>query len=388
MSEEFTFQGWRRPDGRMGIRNHCLVLATVVCAAGVVRDVSRRLPQVVAVEHPHGCGRGGPDIGLQLKTLAGLVDNPNVGAAVLVGLGCEPLSVGLLQSALTESGKPVKSVVIQEAGGSKKAADQAEAMARQTLAELERMPRQEGRAADLTVALECGGSDTFSGITANPAVGKAVDRLVGMGGTAILSETTEMIGALNPLLRRAENEEVAAQLKEIVENQEAMTRRMLGPLADRALAPGNVEAGLSTIAEKSLGCIAKAGSSPIREVLEYGQRPSKRGLVVMNTPGFDAESITGMAAAGAQAIIFTTGRGTPVGFPVVPVIKVSSTSELYHSMADDIDVDAGAVLSGKTLDEVGEEILDFLLRVARGERTKAEINEQAIFAIAQTHQAF
>jgi altronate dehydratase large subunit len=388
MSEDFTFEGWRRPDGRMGIRNHCLVLATVMCAAGVVRDVARRLPQVVGVEHPHGCGRGGPDLGLQLKTLAGLVENPNVGGAVLVGLGCEPLSVGALQGALTKNGKPLGSVVIQEAGGSRKAADQAEVTAREILAELEKMPRQRGTAADLTVALECGGSDTFSGITANPAVGKAVDRLVEMGGTAILSETTEMIGALGPLLRRAESEEVAARLREIVEHQEALTQEMLGPLAHLVLAPGNVESGLSTIAEKSLGCIAKGGSSPIREVLDYAQRPSKQGLVVMNTPGYDAESITGMAAAGAQAIIFTTGRGTPAGFPVVPVIKVSSNSELYQAMSDDIDVDAGTVLSGKTVAEVGEEILDFLLRVARGERTKAEVNDQGVFAIAQTHEAF
>ena len=163
-------------------------------------------------------------------------------------------------------------------------------------------------------------------MTANPAVGKAVDRLVAMGGTAILSETTEMIGALGPLLRRAENDEIAAQLKKMVDDQEAVTRKILGDFADRALAPGNVESGLSTIAEKSLGCIAKGGSTPIREVLEYAQRPSKQGLVVMDTPGYDAESMTGMAAAGAQAIAFTTGRGSPAGFPGVPVIKVSSNS--------------------------------------------------------------
>lgn len=388
MSEEFTFEGWRRPDGRLGIRNHCLVMATVACAAGVARDVARRLPQVTLVEHPHGCGRGPPDIGLQLKTLTGFVQNPNVGGTVLVGLGCEPLSVGSLESALADSGKPLASVIIQEAGGSRKAAAQAEAMARQILADLERVPRQKGTAADLTVALECGGSDTFSGITANPAAGKAADLLIGMGGTAILSETTEMIGALGPLLRRAESDEIAAQLKELVENQEKLTHQMLGPLAHLALAPGNVESGLSTIAEKSLGCIAKAGGSPIREVLQYAQRPSKQGMVVMNTPGYDAESVTGMAAGGAQVIIFTTGRGTPAGCPVAPVIKVSSTSELYRAMSDDIDVDAGTVLSGKTIDEVGEEILAFLLRVAKGERTKAEINEQAVFAIAQTHTAF
>lgn len=387
MSDDFTFEGWRRPDGRIGIRNHCLVLATVVCAAGAVREVGRRLPEVVAVEHPHGCGRGGPDIGLQLKTLAGLVQNPNIGGAVLVGLGCEPVSVGLLSSVIGDAGKPLKGIVIQEAGGSQKTADQVEAMAREMLSELAEMPRSPGTAADLTLALECGGSDTFSGMTANPAVGKAVDRLVAMGGTAILSETTEMIGALGPLFRRTENDEIAAQLKKMVDDQEAVTRQILGAFADRALAPGNVESGLSTIAEKSLGCIAKAGSAPIREVLEYAQRPSKQGLIVMDTPGYDAESMTGMAAAGAQAIVFTTGRGSPAGFPGVPVVKVSSNSDVYQRMSDDIDIDAGRVLSGMTLDEVGEEILSLLLRVCRGEKTKAEINRQDVFAIAQTHQA-
>lgn len=388
MSDDFSFEGWRRPDGRIGIRNHCLVLATVVCAAGVAREVARRLPEVVAIEHPHGCGRGGPDIGLQLKTLAGVVNNPNVGGTILVGLGCEPVSVGFLEMALGEHRKPLKSIVIQEAGGSQKTAGRVEAMAREMTAKLAAMPREKATLADLTVALECGGSDTFSGMTANPAVGSAVDRLVERGGTAILSETTEMIGALNPLLRRAENAEIAAQVKQMVDQQEAVTRRMLGPLADRVLAPGNVESGLSTIAEKSLGCIAKAGSSPIREVVPYAQRPGERGLVLMDTPGYDAESITGMAAAGAQVIIFTTGRGTPVGFPIAPVIKVSSNSELYRSMSDDIDVDAGTILSGKSIDEVGEEILRLLVQVARGEKTKAEINRQAVFAIAQTHQAF
>jgi altronate dehydratase large subunit len=388
MSEEFVFQGWRRPDGRMGIRNHCLVLATVVCAAGVVREVGQRLPEVVAVEHAHGCGRGGPDLGLQIKTLAGLVQNPNVGAAVLVGLGCEVVSAALLKGALASSGKPVETVVIQEAGGSRKAADQAEALARRLLGELEELPRQKGTAADLTIGLECGGSDTFSGLTANPAVGKAVDRLVELGGTAILAETTEMIGALGPLLKSAESEEVAARLKAKVERQEARAREILGPLADAVLAPGNVEGGLTTIAEKSLGCIAKGGSSPIRQVVDYGDRPGRKGLVVMDTPGYDIESLAGMVAAGAQAILFTTGRGTPVGFPAVPVIKISSNSELFKAMPDDIDLDAGTILAGKSAGQVGEQIMDLLLRVARGEKTRAEINGQAVFAIAQEGPAF
>jgi altronate dehydratase large subunit len=388
MSEDFVFDGWRRADGRMGIRNHCLVLATVACATGVVREVGRRLPNVVAVEHAHGCGRGGPDLGLQIKTLAGLVQNPNVGAAVLVGLGCEVVSAALLKGVLARSGKPLETVVIQEVGGSRKAADEAEDVARRLLGELESLPREKGTAADLMVGLECGGSDTFSGLTANPAVGKAADRLVELGGTAILAETTEMIGALGPLLKSAGSEEVAAKLKANVERQEARTREILGPLAGTVLAPGNVESGLTTIAEKSLGCIAKAGSSPIREVVDYGDRPSSKGLVVMDTPGYDIESLAGMAAAGAQAILFTTGRGTPVGFPAVPVIKISSNSELFEAMSDDIDLDAGTILAGKSISEVGEQILGLLLRVARGERTRAEINGQAVFAIAQEGPAF
>jgi altronate dehydratase large subunit len=388
MNRGFVFQGWRRPDGRMGIRNHCLILATVSCAGAVVREVSRRLPEVVAVEHAHGCGRGGPDLGLQVKTLTGLVQNPNVGAAVLVGLGCEVTSPALLKATAAAGGKRVETVVIQEVGGSRKAADQVETLARRLLGELEKLPRHTGTAADLTVGLKCGGSDTFSGLTANPAVGKAADRLVALGGTAILGETTEMIGALGPLLKLAETEEVAARLKAKVERQEARAQQILGPLADRVMAPGNVESGLTTIAEKSLGCIAKAGSSPIREVLDYGDRPGRSGLVVMDTPGYDVETMAGMAAAGAQAILFTTGRGTPVGFPGVPVIKISSTSELFEAMADDIDLDAGTILAGKSAAEVGEEILALLLRVAGGERVKAEINGQAVFAFAQEGPAF
>lgn len=387
MTEEFTFEGWRRPDGRMGIRNHCLVLATVSCASGVAREVGRRVPALVAVEHAHGCGRGGADLGLQLKTLSGLVENPNVGAAVLVGLGCEVISAGLLKGVLTKNGKPVETVVIQEAGGSGGAAERAEALARRLLADLEGMPRTTGTATDLVVGLECGGSDTFSGLTANPAVGKAADRLVELGGTVILAETTEMIGALGPLLRSAESEEVAAQLRAKVEGQEARAREMLGPLIE-PLAPGNVEAGLTTITEKSLGCIAKGGSTPIREVVDYAERPQRKGLVVMDTPGYDVESLAGMAAAGAQAMLFTTGRGTPVGFPAVPVIKVSSNSELFEAMRDDIDLDAGSVLAGKSLDEVGDGILELLLEVARGRRTRAEVNDQAVFVIAQRGPAF
>ena len=388
MSKDFVFQGWRRPDGRMGIRNHCLVLATVSCAGGVVREVSRRLPAVVAVEHSHGCGRGGPDLGVQVKALAGLVQNPNVGAAVLVGLGCEVTSPTVLKGVAAASGKRMEAVVIQEAGGSRKAADQAETLARRLLAELEDMPRETGTAADLTVGLKCGGSDTFSGLTANPAVGKAADRLVEMGGTAIFGETTEMIGALGPLLKLAESQEVAARLKARVERQEARAQEILGSLAGRVIAPGNVESGLTTIAEKSLGCIAKAGSSPIREVLDYAHRPGRKGLVVMDTPGYDVETMAGMAAAGAQVILFTTGRGTPVGFPAVPVIKISSNSELFAAMEDDIDLDAGTILAGKSAADVGDEILAFLLRVAGGEKVKAEINGQAVFAFAQEGPAF
>jgi len=229
---------------------------------------------------------------------------------------------------------------------------------------------------EVVLGLECGGSDAFSGVTANPSVGLAADWLVGEGGTAIFSETTEMIGTSHILERRSKDAEVAREIATRIADAERRTHEILGPFAAQVIAPGNMDGGMSSIREKSLGCILKGGSSTINEVVDYAEPPREKGLVIMDGPGYDVESITGLAAAGCQLMIFTTGRGNPLGFPLLPVIKVASTSRLYRSMEDDMDINAGSVLEGKTLQDVAGEIEDLIMRVLNGEPTKAEINRQ------------
>jgi altronate dehydratase large subunit len=239
------------------------------------------------------------------------------------------------------------------------------------------------------MGLECGGSDAFSGISANPAVGLAADWLVRAGGTVILTENTEMIGAGHILERRASSPEVAEKVAEMVARAQSLTREILGPMASLVIAPGNMDGGMSSIQEKSLGCIIKGGSTPVNQVVDYGRPPDCKGLVIMDGPGYDTESMAGLAATGAQVIVFTTGRGNPIGFPIVPVIKVASTSGLYRAMEDDMDVNAGAVLEGKSLQEVGDEIVFLVKKVIEGERTKAEVNEQnGILCLYTTNPSF
>jgi len=241
----------------------------------------------------------------------------------------------------------------------------------------------------LTVGLECGGSDAFSGVTANPAVGAAADLFVGEGASVILAETTEMIGTAHILKRRGATPRLGEQVERLVNDHERHVRDSLGDLAGMVISPGNVEGGLSSITEKSLGCITKGGTTPIQEAIEYAGRPSKRGLIIMDTPGFDIESMSGMAAAGAQMIIFTTGRGSPAGFPGVPVIKVASNSGMYNKMVGDMDVNAGAIIDeNKTIDEVGKEIFEFAVEVAGGRQTCAEINRSVPFSILKQGPSF
>ena len=233
---------------------------------------------------------------------------------------------------------------------------------------------------ELVVGLECGGSDAFSGITANPATGAAADLFVAQGATAILSETTEMIGTAHILKRRCLSDEIGHQVEKLVNDHEKHVKTSLGELAGMVISPGNIEGGLSSITEKSLGCITKGGTSPITEVLHYADRPTQKGLVIMDTPGYDIDSMAGMAAGGAQLIIFTTGRGSIAGFPTVPVIKVSSNSRTYANMPGDMDLNAGTVIDdGTSVDEMGREIFEFAVRVANGEATCAEINRNGVF---------
>lgn len=370
------FEGYAGPDGSAGIRNHVAVIPSVACANGVVAAIAREVPEAVPLLHGHGCGRGGEDLGFHFKTLANLAANPNVFSVLVVGLGCEVIRAEYLAERMSHTGKRVEYFNIQDAGGSRRAAARGAEIVRGMVAEAARRERAVFPLSALVLGLECGGSDAFSGVTANPGVGLAADWLVEKGGTAIITETTEMIGTSHILERRSRDDEVAREVAARIAAAERRAHDILGPLAAQVIAPGNMDGGMSSIREKSLGCILKGGTSVINEVVGYGEPPSRKGLVIMDGPGYDVESITGLAAAGCQLMIFTTGRGNPLGFPLLPVIKVASTSRLYRAMEDDMDVNAGAVLEGKTLQDVAEEIKDLIMRVLNGEPTKAEINRQ------------
>jgi altronate dehydratase large subunit len=370
------FQGFERPDGSAGIRNHVAVIPSVACANGVVAAIAREVPEAVSLFHGHGCGRGGEDLGTHFNTLANLAVNPNVFGVLVIGLGCEVIKAEYLSERMSHSGKPVEYFNIQDVGGSRKAAARGVEIAREMVAAAAKQERAHFPLSAVVLGLECGGSDAFSGVTANPSVGLVTDWLVGEGGTAILTETTEMIGTSHILKRRSRDEEVAEEVAARIAAAECRAHEILGPLASQVIAPGNMDGGMSSILEKSLGCILKGGSTAINEVTDYGQAPAEKGLVVMDGPGYDVESIAGLAAAGCQIMIFTTGRGNPIGFPLVPVIKVASTARLYRSMEDDMDVNAGAILEGKSMQDVADEIKALVLKALNGEATKAELNRQ------------
>lgn len=382
------FSGYKRKDGRAGVRNYVVVMSSVACANGVVNAIAREAPEVKPVIHTEGCGRGVADIGISSRTLVGLGKNPNVAAILVVGLGCEFIKAPQVADGVRATGKPALHLVIQEEGGSRKTTAAGVRIVKNFLADAEAVKREDCGWEDLVVGLECGGSDAMSGVTANPLVGVASDWLVGQGATVILSETTEMIGTEKVLSRRAATPEMAEKIVNLIKGQKKQTEDLLGPLAGMVISPGNIEGGLTNITEKSLGCIVKGGNSKIKEVVEYGAEPTAKGLVIMDTPGSDIFSLTGMAAGGAQVMIFTTGRGTPAGFPIAPVIKVASNSEMFENMADDMDVNAGRVLDGVSMEDAGRELCDLVKRVADGEQTKAEINRQDVLSIHTVGPAF
>lgn len=384
-----SFRGYERPDGTAGARNHVVILPTVSCVNGVVAEIAREAGDAVPVFHGHGCGRGGHDLGIHFRILQGLAANPNVGAVLLVGLGCEVMKAEFVIGPIEETGKPLEVIEVQAAGGSRRAAARGVKAARKLLVMAGMQKRVEVPVDRLTLGLKCGGSDSLSGVTANPATGRVADEVVAGGGTAIFTEDTEMIGTAHILSRRARNPEVAGGVIETVEAAEARTAEIMGPLASMVIAPGNMEGGISTIREKALGCIAKAGTSEITEVVGYGEAPREKGLVLMAGPGYDAESMTGLAAAGVQAMLFTTGRGNPIGYPLVPVIKIASNTGLFESMNDDMDVDAQALMEEGGREAAGERIAGLLERVLSGELTKAERNRQdGIACFYTTHCAF
>jgi arabinonate dehydratase len=388
-----TFAGYRRPDRKPGTRNYIAVISTVNCSASVSKLVAARFDAqslkdypnvdgVVAFTHGGGCGMqfGGQGHATLNRVMGGIARHPNIGGYVLVGLGCETASLGYLLDdqklvqiggAKTAAGGRPPVLSMQDTGGTTKTIDAACRLVAQMLPEANDVRREPVPLSELVLGTNCGGSDGNSGITANPALGVASDRIVAAGGTVILGETTEIYGAEQLLTRRARTPEVAQKLIDRIRWWEWYTG-LFGCTPDNNPSPGNKEGGLTTIYEKSLGAIAKAGSTAMTEVYQYAEPVTERGFVVMDTPGLDPVSVTGIVAGGAQVMVFTTGRGSCFGCKPTPSIKVATNTPMYTRMIDDMDLDAGTILAGRSLEEVGREIFDEIIAVAGGKKTKSE----------------
>ena len=378
------FKGFRRPDGTVGIRNHVLVIPSVVCANRVARGISQQIAGTTWVEHQHGCTQLGADAELTAHVLVSHGTHPNVFGVVVVGLGCETIRAQDIAAAIKKQCpyKPVHLVIIQDEGGSVKATAAGASAARRMVGEASRIEREDIDASELILGTECGGSDAYSGISGNPALGIASDLLIDAGGTVILAETTEIIGAEHIVAARAINEQVAQKCFAVIKKCEKQATDMGVDMRGGQPTPGNIEGGLSSIEEKSLGCIYKAGSKPLQDVIDYAAPIRQKGLIWMDTPGQDVEQITGMVAGGCHLVVFTTGRGTCCGSPIAPTIKVSTTTQLFERMNDNIDLDAGPIVSGTaTVTQMGELIMAEMLEVASGKQSKSEILGFNDFAI-------
>ena len=369
-----TFYGYKRPDGRVGVRNHVLILPASVCASDTTRIIAQQVTGAVTFNNQQGCSQVAPDQQLTMDVMAGYAANPNVYGTVVVSLGCENCQMDLVVKAIEErTNKPLKQVIIQEAGGTLKAVDMAVRYAKEMVAEASMLQKEEFPISELIVGTECGGSDPTSGLAANPVIGEMSDRIVAAGGTSILSETTEFIGAEHILARRAATPEVHDRIFEIVHRYEAALRLVGEEVREGNPSPGNKAGGITTLEEKSLGCVQKGGTAPITDVLDYGDRVTEPGLSLLGGPGNDMVAVTNLCAAGCHLILFTTGRGTPLGAPV-PTIKIATNTALAKKKPGWIDMDA----QKSTTDD----LFDLVLRTANGQQTQNErhgYREIAIF---------
>jgi altronate dehydratase large subunit len=376
MSDKFL--GYRRKDGRAGVRNLIAIIPSVFCSAKVAERIAYQVPGSVYFRHPVGCSQVGEDLEITARTLIQIGKHPNFAGVVVVGLGCERFSPYELADGIAPTQKMLETVVIQEEGDSLAAIQQGTKYAREMQQLASRQQREEMDASELMIGLNCGGSDMTSGLLANPALGLASDKLVGQGGSSILSEITELIGTEHILARRAINEQVAEEIRDIIrrteEKLERQTKGSSNKQRTHLISKGNYDGGLSSVVEKSLGSMKKSGNAPFSGTIAYAQPPKTKGLLLLDSPGHDGEVTTGQVASGAQIIIFPTGRGTPTGFPGVPVIKITGNPKTYQKMKENIDINVGQVMTGeRSLEQMGEEIYQEILEVASGKMVKAEI---------------
>jgi altronate dehydratase large subunit len=378
------FLGYRRSDGRIGTRNHVLVVPTVICSAVVAERVAAAAaPVAVALPHLAGCGQLGPDMRLTHETLAAYCEHPNVGAVVVVALGCEQVVAQMLAERARRHGKSSEIVAIQAEGGTIRATAKGSQIAQAFAASLATEEREWCDIAELTLSLKCGGSDYTSGLASNPTLGRVTDRLVDLGGSAVLGEIAEIMGAEHLLASRATQPATAQQLIQIITRVETEARALGLDIRGTQPSPGNIRGGLTTIEEKSLGATHKGGErARLEDVVGYAEPIRRKGLTVMDTPGLDVESVTGMVGGGAQVVVFTTGLGTPTGNPIAPVIKVTGNARTGRQMADNIDLDVSGIMDDtETLDRAADRMFAEVLEVASGKLTAAERLGHREFAI-------
>ncbi|MCU4751413.1 UxaA family hydrolase [Halobacteria archaeon AArc-curdl1] len=377
------FRGYRRENGSIGIRNHVAILPTSVTASALAERIATEAGEGArATPHQMGVQQLEPARKQTERVLVGTGRNPNVGAALVVELGTESIDAEAIADQISESGKPVETLSIRDSGGTTPAIKSGKKQVAALLDAVKTTRREKADASELIFAVECGGSDATSGIAANPAVGNACDRVVESGGTACFSETPEFIGAEHILADRCTDERTKAKLLERVEERENLAHLMGVDFRGAQPSPGNQEGGLTTIEEKSLGAISKGGTTSVRDIVEYAEPlPKGSGLVLMDTPGYDVESVVGKVAGGAQVVAFTTGRGSTTGNPIAPVIKVTGNPLTWKRMSNNMDINASTVIDGESLATVGEQIYETLLAVADGQRTGSERRRLEEFAI-------
>lgn len=384
---ERSFMGFHRSDGKVGTRNYLGILTSVNCSGSVARFIAEAAERsglladfpnvdgVVPIVHGTGCGMSGDNEGYTalFRTIAGYAQNPNFGGILLVGLGCEVMQIpDLVGKGRMRADGNFRYITIQQTGGTRRTIDRGLAVLKDMAQIANQAARAPAPVSHLTVALQCGGSDGYSGITANPALGHASDLLVRHGGTTILAETPEIYGAEHLLTRRAVSADVGQKLVDRIRWWEEYTKRNGGEM-DNNPSPGNKKGGLTTILEKSLGAVAKGGTAPLAGVYEYAEPITATGFVYMDSPGYDPCSVTGQIASGANLVVFTTGRGSVSGYKPAPCIKLATNSEMYARMAEDMDLNCGDIVSeGVSVEAKGQELFELLIRIASGERTKSE----------------
>ncbi len=397
VSERATFMGYRRPDGRVGTRNYVLIVPTSMCASHEAMQISTiaeftlydrlkypNVDGVVAIPHNKGCGcQEGSTIDVMLRTLSNYADHPNVGGVILIDLGCEKTNLSQVEKYLLKRekafNKPVAKIGIQEVGGTQAAIQRGLKEVEQMLPVVNETSREVCPVSELVLGVKCGGSDGFSGISANPSLGRAADLLVRSGGTVLITEVPEFCGAEHLLAYRAKDVETGRAVYRMVDWYKDYASKF-GAVLNNNPSPGNVTGGLLNITIKSLGAIAKAGTTRVEGVIEYAETPSSRGLNLMQGPGYDQESTPGLVAAGATVVVFTTGRGTTIGNAITPVIKLASNTPIFERMSNDLDLSAGGVIDGtETIDEVGKRVFDHIVEVATGTQAKAEVHKHREF---------